>query len=100
MKKLIIALSLIISSLSFASTESVVFPDLYVFGNHIQLTVRNYTDRPVTCSGFVFFSTFDGSRVTHHYFDTVPAYFTAFRNIYPRSMNDRILNARHTISCF
>lgn len=72
---------------------------MYNFGSRLEIRVRNHTDKTVRCSGFVNFRTFNGSFVTHYYSDLIPAYLNSYRSIYPRSFNDRIMSAHHSIFC-
>lgn len=99
MKTTILTLGLIFSSLAFAGKDTSVWPNVYNFGNHVQVQVWNHTDKEVRCSGFVYMDMESGERTSEHYFDWVRARGSSFRNVYPRIFNDRIRSVNHSIWC-
>jgi hypothetical protein len=100
MKNLFLALMITFSGAVLAEKTSPVYPQVYSFGHSVQVTVRNFTDRNVHCSGNIFLNTISGAREMQYYSEFVPARFTSYRNLYPRSFGDRILSTSHSIFCF
>jgi hypothetical protein len=100
MKNLFFVLIFVFSGSVFAEKVSPVFPEVYSFGHSVQVTIRNFTDRNVHCSGNIFLTTISGIREMQYYSEFVPARFSSYRNLYPRSIGDRIISTSHSIFCF
>lgn len=100
MKKLFLVSALLFSFSALAEQEAVVFPQVYNYGTNVQVRIWNHTDRSVSCSGFVNLYYQSGARDSEYFYDHVSARFTSYRNIYPRRLNDRVMNVNHSISCF
>lgn len=99
MKKIILLTTLALSFSAYAAKDTTVFPEIYNFGSNVQLTIRNHTDRSVTCSGLLVLRTWNGYRQSFHYFNTIPSRFVTYRNYYPQMMGDRVMNISHSIYC-
>lgn len=99
MKKLIVGLSLIISSVAFAEKASLVYPQVYNFGSSVQVNVWNTTNQNVWCSGTVNMTTDKGQMESQYYNEFVSANFNSYRMIYPRQFGVRIVSVFHSIYC-
>lgn len=100
MKKLLLTCSLLLSSVAFAETKTVVFPQVWNYGTSVQIQIWNHTDRSISCSGPVYLNMQSGERIHEYFYDFVSARFTSYRTIFSRNMNDRISSVSHMISCF
>jgi hypothetical protein len=100
MKNLFLVLVFILSGSAFAENLSPVYPQVYSYGNIVQVTIRNFTDRNVHCSGSIYLTTISGRRENQFFSEFVRARFTSLRTIYPRSFGERILSTSHSIFCF
>lgn len=100
MKKWIILLAIMISSLAYSAKDSAIFPNVYTTGLNVQVSIWNHTPQYVNCSGFLYLNYQSGQRDSEYFWDNVPANFNSFRTIYPRRMNDRIVSVSHSIFCY
>ena len=99
MKNFLFALSLMFSGVALAEELPPVFPEVFNFGHSVQVTVRNYTEQNVTCSGTIYLVTMSGFRETLVYNEFVPARTSSYKNFYPRFITDRILRTSNMIFC-
>ena len=99
MKKFILAVTLVLSGLAFAEDEAPIFPQVFNYGNSVQIQITNHTDSYVTCSGPVWITTDKGATYSEHYFDSVMPRFTSYRRIQVRNFQDRIRFVNHSIFC-
>lgn len=96
MKKLMLCLVLV-SGFATAAPE-VVFPRVSNFGSHVEVSVNNFEDRTVMCSGSVNMTLEDGQNDFQYVSLAVFSRGWASRNIYPRGMK-RITRMNHSIWC-
>jgi hypothetical protein len=97
-KNLIIGLFAAFSFSVLAEESSVIYPHVYNFGSAVQVSIHNYTDTYVSCSGPIYMNTKNGVH-SQYLFEQVPARFNIYRNFYPRESGDRVLSVSHGIFC-
>lgn len=99
MKNLIAGLVLVVSSVAFAAKDVAIFPNVYNYGNSVQVHIWNTSNRSVWCSGSVYMNLDNGQTQSENYSEYVMANFNSYKMIYPRLAGARILSISHSIFC-
>jgi hypothetical protein len=81
------------------SNKSIVYPQITVWPNGIDVRVWNHTDKDVRCSGSINIRTMTSFR-TEFYNSVVYRGMTDYRRFNNWNPNDRYMSAHHSIYCY
>ncbi len=96
MKNLVLTIALLGSSLALSQT---VRPNVYAFGNRVQVSIFNNTKDDIRCSGFVYARMNRGLTETHYHSEVVYKGMSSVRNYFSRDYRSRYIWAYHNIFC-
>lgn len=96
MKNILLTITVLFSSITFSQ---IVRPNVYVFGNRVQVQTFNNTQDDIRCSGFVYARTNRGLTETHYHSAVIYKGMSSFRNYYSRNYQTRYSFAYHNIFC-
>lgn len=91
-----LALMLLIAS---ASAFAMPWPNVYNFGNSVQLHIANDQDRQIWCSGYLTLQTNTGKDESQYVTEFIMAHNFIYRNFYPRTLGETFTNVYHSIYC-
>lgn len=81
------------------AAEAVVWPNVYNWGNRVEVQVFNNTDRSVWCSGSVYLRMESNKEESHYFSEFINRGMFVYRSIYPRTLSERIQRVNHSIFC-
>ena len=76
-----------------------VWPNVYNWGNRVEVQAHNNTDRGVWCSGSIYMTLENNQDENHYFSEYLSSRGFIYRSVYPRG-NKRISRMNHSISCF
>jgi hypothetical protein len=97
MKKIIF--SLMIFATSVAHANSPIFPQIFNFGNSVQVQIFNPNLKDVNCSGMVYMNLSPYGVESQYFYGRIPSHTTGFRTFFLTQINVRIAFASHSIYC-
>ncbi len=98
MKKLIIGMALLTSASAFAQSRT-IFPQIFNFGNSVQVQIYNPNARAHHCSGSITLFTMPYGSEYQYFSEYIRPQSSLTRTIWLRNFNLRIMNASHSIFC-
>ncbi len=78
---------------------SALFPQVLNFGTSVQVTLNNFTDEDVRCSGIISMHGYTGYVETQYYSELIVSGTTSFRTYRMARFNERISFVNHNIFC-
>lgn len=99
MKKLVIGAALLVSASAFAQSSRPIFPQIFNFGNSVQVQIYNPNARPHYCSGFVNINTIPYGSESQYFSEYIRPQSSFTRTIWLRSIGARVSSAFHSIYC-
>jgi hypothetical protein len=96
MNKFILSLVILFST---SLAHAMVWPQVYNWGNRVEVQIHNRELRPISCSGSIRLLLESGESETHFHYSHVPGRSFSTRSYYTRSFNDRIRRVNHSIFC-
>jgi len=97
MKTIILTATLLFATSSMAQ---VIFPRVITFPNQVQLTINNYSQKDIRCSGSVFIYSQSGRFDSRFYSNTLYRGMSDYKYYYNFNNNDPFRNASHSINCY
>ena len=82
-----------------ASAQVYVNPNIFNFGNSVQVQINNTNDFDISCSGGVRIYTHQNRMDSGYYFDQIRKGSLSIRNFYLINMTDRVNYTSHSIFC-
>lgn len=95
MKKYFLALMIAFSGSAMAQA---IFPQVSNFGNQVNVSIWNHTNRDVNCSGWIYITNQQNRTESIHFFERVWRRSHLNRNYRPRTP-ERIRYVNHNIWC-
>jgi len=98
--RVLIVLTLLVSSLSFAGNDkNMLWPRITVWPTGVDLNINNHTAFDYSCNGTIYITHLSGRMSTEFYYNRVYARMFDQRHFFNRFYNDRIVRAHHNIYC-
>jgi hypothetical protein len=82
-----------------ASAQVYVNPNIFNFGNSVQIQIYNTNDFDISCSGSVNIFTHQNRMESGYYFEQIRKGSLSIRNFYLMDMNNRVNFTSHSIFC-
>ncbi len=80
-------------------SASFIVPSLYNYGDHLFISVWNYLNGPIICTGQIQFSTLEGKEYRYIY-EEAPPRMTSTYTIFSENPDGNILTYSHDIICY
>jgi hypothetical protein len=78
---------------------SFIVPSLYNYGDHLFISVWNYLNGPIICTGQIQFSTLEGKEYRYIYEEAPPRMISSY-TIFSENPEGHILSFSHDIICY
>ena len=95
--RLILFISLLMITVAQAQS---VYPNVFTTPNQVQVSIYNYTQKDINCSGTIYITTQSGKFETRYYYQRIYRGMSDFRTFPNFDYNDPFMHSHHSINCF
>lgn len=99
MRTFVISVLFLLSFMAQAQEKSVVFPQLTVWPNSVDVRIWNTTDKTIYCSGPIYIYSQSNRFKTEYFNRYITPRSHAYQSFHNFNINDPYRNAHHSIFC-